>query len=594
MKARLYYYLIEKKHLVCFIKRIIYIVCFLICTYIDQIVGSATGYIQNGYRNYSAVIIAIIILSSYKIVEFKKIRYMIWCLLYIFLAFLSYEVLLENTSNHITVFANLWFVFFVGLILFQQKKSFILKKNSSRINGICYNIFFIMTFLMVLIRSDCIWTITFLSISLLLYLTDFKEEDLNNLFAGMLDGIIIGFFVIQIQAWKFRPYDILRYHGMYAHPNMNALFYLCVFCALLCKWYMLKLKNKNILLQIPYIIMSGFVISTMFYTGSRTAFITFIIIFIIFLFFQLIWIQKWKILKTLISALLLSVSIVVCILPTYWLIRYVPAYFNDPLYFESDIPQIDKKVQKNDDIYSDKYIELGRAADVMFERYLWFLDDETAEYIEGFIRDFPESINISLKVDAATLDTVNVGYVEPGSDKEHPLELSGEFGEGSYDVRIDIYKYFWNKVELIGNKNNPIGVWTSKTNYAGHCHNLFLQIAYDFGIIVGVIFILLIVMIYIRIIIGLVKERSPDNYFRLFVATMYITLFVVFGMFEIDWRYGQLSFTMFFVVQYVIHHKMPEPEAVAETAPVEVGQYVVPGKGGFKELVVVDLDAEEE
>ncbi|MBR4085151.1 MAG: hypothetical protein IKK33_12810 [Lachnospiraceae bacterium] len=594
MKYLLYNYFIRLEYLENLVKRLIYIGCFICFCYFDQIVGSANGYIQNGYRNYIPVLLCVITLTSYKVKDFLKVKYLIWCLIYILSCFLTYDWIFEQVDNKISLKANLLLVGIVILICIRMYEYYFKEKNKLYINWTTLIVFAIMTVLMMVFRLDLVWTVTLLFVCLLLYFTDFKETGLNNLFSGMLDGIIIGFFLIQVQAWMYRPYDILRYHGMYSHPNMNALFYLCVLVALLSKWYMLRVNHKSLFLCIPYIILSGIVISTMFYTGARSAFVTFLVLTAVFLLFQMFIDSTWRLLKALISGFVLFVSVVICMLPSYWMIRYIPVYFNNPLYFEADMAQMHKKVQKNEDIHSDKYIELSEAVDVMFERYLWFLDTETAEYIEGFIRDFPESFNITIQADAATLDTMIGKQVAPGTDKEHPLVLSGENGEGVYNVRIDIYKYFWDKVGLVGDKNNPTGVWTSKWNYAGHTHNLFLQIAYDFGIIVGVIFILLIVMIYIRIIIGLVKERSPDNYFRLFVATMYITLFVVFGMFEIDWRYGQLSFTMFFVVQYVIHHKMPEPEAVAETAPVEVGQYVVPGKGGFKELVVVDLDAEEE
>lgn len=100
--------------------------------------------------------------------------------------------------------------------------------------------------------------------------------------------------------------------------------------------------------------------------------------------------------------------------------------------------------------------------------------------------------------------------------------------------------------------------------------NLFLQIAYDFGIIIGIMFIIVVLMFYIIILVGLVKRRSGSWYYRLIVATMYTTLFVVFGMFEMDWTYGQLPFTMFFVVQYIVYHKASErlqPEPKQEKLP---------------------------
>lgn len=93
---------------------------------------------------------------------------------------------------------------------------------------------------MAVIRSDYAWPKALLGAFLCFYLIDFREKDLNNLFSGMAEGIILGFFIIQVKAWMYRPYDMFgnmlsRYSGMYSHPNMNALLYLCTYSAVLCK-----------------------------------------------------------------------------------------------------------------------------------------------------------------------------------------------------------------------------------------------------------------------------------------------------------------------------------------------------------------------
>lgn len=586
-------YFIYQNKLEQYIKKIFYIVIFVKLCFIDLVVGSATGYIQIGYKSYIPIICIFIILLSFRIYDYLKLKYLILVIAYFFSSLSIYNGLVEKVSNHISLKANILLVFLLIILGIRIFDCYYFEKRKPSMRRDVFFVFLIMTILMILIRPDFIWPYTFLSIMIFFYLTEYSENELNNLFCSMLDGIIIGFIIIQIQAWMYRPYDTVRYYGMYAHPNMNALFYLCAYCATLAKWYYMKLNKKNILIRIIPLMLSGLIIATMFFTGGRAAFIAFIVLTFVFFVFILISPKERTAKDCILSAILLFLSICALLLPSYWLLRYIPGYINEPLYLEQDIGREKWKVTKNESIYSEKYTELNEAADEMFERYLWFLDDELAEYIEEFIRDFPESLDISIKADAATIDEGTVNYIEPGSDKDHPLELTGKHGEGTYDVRIDIYKYFWNKVELIGNKNNPIGVWTSKNNFAGHCHNLFLQMAYDFGIIVGVVFILLILLIYIRIIIGLIKERTSDNYFRLFVATMYITLFVVFGMFEVDWRYGQLSFTMFFVVQYVIHHKASDKTVMEEISSMGTGQYIVPEKGRFKGLVVMDLDAEE-
>ena len=45
---------------------------------------------------------------------------------------------------------------------------------------------------------------------------------------GMVDGTIISFFMLQIFAYGFRPYDVVRYIGAFSNSNITALHYLLV------------------------------------------------------------------------------------------------------------------------------------------------------------------------------------------------------------------------------------------------------------------------------------------------------------------------------------------------------------------------------
>ena len=92
--------------------------------------------------------------------------------------------------------------------------------------------------------------------------------------------------------------------------------------------------------------------------------------------------------------------------------------------------------------------------------------------------------------------------------------------------------------------------------FASHCHNVFLQMAYDFGIIVGILFITVFMLSYLYNAIRFFKEKTTENHFRIFVTVGYITIFAAFGMFEIDWMYGQLPFALFWLMQYGLVHKV--------------------------------------
>ncbi len=588
----LYDYFIAKKKLQYLIKRIIYILCMVCLCQVDQIAGSGTYETILGVKNRTLLVVGIIILTAYDWKDFIKLPYFIWIVIYGLYALLSFSGWKEVVENEALLRINLWIAGLYGMLLIRLVYKFVVERQKLQVRLIPFIVCVLMLLCMVFIRTDYDWPKAILMICIFLFLTDFKEKDLNNLYCGILDGIIIGFLVIQIQAWMYRPYDKVRYEGMYTHPNLNALFYLCAYWASLGKWYFLKLKQTNVFLRIPFILLAGLIIGTMFYTGGRASFIAAVVMTFIFLVFQSLSRQKWKVMEFILDGFLVMAAIGMCILPAFWLIRYIPMYVREPLYFAADeINGLDKKVQKHDQNDSEKYIEFDEAVSKMFDRYLWFLDDTTAETIERFIRDLPESLNISIKVDAAELDYIvrfkPTAIIEPGSDKYHSLGMSNE--DAVYNSRKEIYKYYLNKLKWIGDENNIQGVWVLEWYYASHCHNVFLQFAYDFGIIIGVVFILFVLISYITVLIGLIKRRTGQNYFRLFVCVGYTTLFVVFGMLEIDWAYGQLPFTLFWIVQYVIVHKEPEKVSVGrKVAPIQV-ELSVKEDG----LEILDLDYED-
>jgi len=540
------------------IKRIVYIFCFYGLCSLDQIAGSAVPYVLHGAKHYTGVFVAVIILTAYKLRDFKKLPYLIWIAVYICISLLLYNPLTEIIDNEIALVANLIGIGLYGIIIIRMIYLFAIEKRRPNVKKVPFCICSIMLLVMTIIRTDFDWPLLILLISVSFYLTDFDKRDLQNLFCGILDGLILGFIVIQGQALMHRPYDKVRYEGYYAQPSLNALFYLCAYYAALGKCYLLKLQKRNIFLRFIYIILAGFIAATMLFTGSRAAFITSIVLTLLFLVFQMVSSAKHKLGVLVTNGLLIFASIVTCILPTYWLIRYIPVRVNEPVYFLADeFSGLEHKVQKNDPNDSDKYVELGEAVDLMFERYLWFLDDEVVEQIEDFIRNFPDKLSLSLQVNAAEYeeDIESDESIEPGADREHPLVWSGEEGEGAYDVRIDIYRYFVKKLKLIGEKDAVQGVWITKDFLASHCHNVFLQMAYDFGIIVGVIFIAIVLMSYIYSVNSLFKNHTVENHYQKFVAIGYTTIFVIFGTFEIDWLFGQLAFILFFLMLYVMVHE---------------------------------------
>lgn len=572
-------------------RRLIYVVCFMGLCFIDQIMGTAPGQIQFAYKNYTGIIIAVIILSAYRIKDFIKIPYLVWLIVFFCGRYFVLNSFGEESLNIGELQTNLWGIGIYGIVFIRFLYDFVVEKKKPRMNWQASGFCFLMLLAMVVIRTDYAWPKALLGAFVSFYLTDFDENDLKNIFAGMMDGIILGFLIIQGQAWLHRPYDEVKYLGMYCHHNANGLFYVCVYCAVLSKWYFLKGKKYNNLFRLPYILLTGIIIGTSLFTGSRTTFITLMVLTIVFLLFQFISVKRRRIVECLLDVAVIGVTALLCILPSYYMIRYIPAYIDEPIYFDTNkLKTPEKKILKGDPIDSEKYVEFDEAIEGLFGRYLWFQGKEGADESAEKFKDWLKKMGIILEVEASGYIEGDEVYIEPGSDKWHPLIKTLKDDFAAYDVRLDIYKHFWGKLQLIGEKNNVQGVWIHSKCFAAHCHNVFLQMAYDFGIIVGIMFIIIVVMLYNKVIFGLMERKDPDWYYRLFVVAIFTTAFVVFGQFEQVWRYGQLPFTMFFIVQYVLYHKDTE-ELEKMTDNVNRNLSVVQSDDSeIDDLEIVDLD----
>ncbi len=550
-------------------KRIIYILGFVCLVLIDAIMGSETGGVRHGMKNYTGVVLGLVILTAYRMKDFLKLPYLLWTVVF----FIGRAEILQwveaNYWEHMVLRVNtaLWAAGVYGLVVIRMLYLYIAEREKPKMNWPMFAVWLFTMVWMVVVQPETTWQLSILLYFAPFYLTNFKEKDLNNLYTGLAEGIIIGFLIVQGYALMHRPYDIVRYPGANLNGNMNALYYCGVYSALLCKWYQMKLRRRHAFLRIPFILLAGVVVSLTVFTGGRTALITEVLVTLIFLLFQALARKRRKILEFLLDGVILCGVILLCFEPSFQLVRYLPAIVDEPRYVDGE--DIEKKIQQGDPIDDEKYVEFEEMLEENFGRMLWFLESEEEETEEVSKGDFNLLwlLGPSLKVEA-TNRTVKVPeewyevywypedtmFMEPGCDSRHPILLPEE-RDDPVKVRMAIWQYYFKELNLTGVREETGGPWITRTAQAIHAHNFFLQMAYEFGWPVGVLLIFLSIQLYNKALFGIVERKSGAWYYRLFVTLSYATVMVVFGMLEMNWVFGYLSFTMFFLVQYVLYHR---------------------------------------
>lgn len=168
----------------------------------------------------------------------------------------------------------------------------------------------------------------------------------SSVLNGIIDGLCIGFFVIQGYAWMHRPYNFsqIRYTGISNACTEMSLIYLVYFAAWIIRYVQNARKKPNVWNVIGRVFcwfMATFVMALEYLTGSRSAVLAMILMTVIATAVRHMYIQqKWW--KNLIGFVLWPINCVcvgvisLALFPTaYASVRYLPAYFNAPDYVDS-------------------------------------------------------------------------------------------------------------------------------------------------------------------------------------------------------------------------------------------------------------------
>lgn len=548
-------------------RRLVYIACFAWLIYLDHIIGSAGGDLQQGLKFYTGVVLSIIILTAYRIKDFIKIPYAVWVILFFVLRPVFTEWVAATDTFAARVDAKVWNIGFWGLIVIRMIYQYVAEKKKPNMKWPFFAVLLAMMLGMVLSINDEDWYLWFFPVILCFYLTNYTQKQLNTLFSGMVEGIILGFIFIQWQALLYRPYDELRYEGLYANCNMNALFYIISYLAVLGKWYLMKLKRRPFILMVPFILLGGAIWALTVFTMCRTALIAMAIFTVLFVVFQVISRRRRKLLELVINTGLIVLAIFLMFKPTYNVVRYVPAYVNEPLYLGGE--DENQKVQADEAFDSEKYIEYEEMLEGAFGRM-----DELKNIFGGGADKtlnmlFPAlQVNASENAGTEESEEREISELEKqllwewsGRLKEYPMLTDPDDFTDSVKIRQGIYECYMRHMNFKGHTMAENGVWVTPEYFAGHAHNIWIQFNYDHGWIVGILFIAVIGLTAFCIVRGLIRHRQGAYYYRTFIVSGIIVTILSFGMFEMCWIYGQIALLLLFMAFRVMCHR-DEPKSM--------------------------------
>ena len=553
------------------LKKFVYMLCFAFLCLIDQRIKTGSGLdgVIESFRDLTYIVVAILVLSHYRLQDFKKywFLYVEWVIFSIIGGCLfawkgEAVVMFPNDRVVLAVNLLLW-----GIVLIQTVAGiFLEKRRPDFIRNPFACVWLLMMAGMCILRKDIYWPEAYLMAFGIFYLTDYSEEERQLLFQGMLNGIILGFFLMQGWCFVFRPYDIVRYSGVYSNGNHNVVFYLIVLAAVCTKLlYAYRCRGSGVkpseadaadvgscigrqignacriflqvVVRIGYWFLAGAVLDLIVLTIGRTGYlVAVVLVFLAALLRYRVAARRWF----LILPSLVKFPVV------FEAVRYLPPVFHHPVWFWGEWNE--DRVQSWQPWDSENYTE--------FEDLMKMID-----YRVGQIIEIPEISRVTEGALLANGDASAVAKELPPKPS-YVTELQWEryqemLAEGyaidiqelqaagnkySILVRYHIYRYYIHHLNWTGNPADEQGFQMLPTHWIGHAHNIYLQWGTDFGIPVMVLFIILILWTIGHLIRRFHVTRDPQY-------AGYLLFFLVpclFGMLEFCWGAGSLPIALMF------------------------------------------------
>ncbi len=499
--------------------RLWYMLCFALLGLIDQRRGSAPGHIQIAFADLTGIVMAGILLPSLDLKRFYKRVYVIWTF---FAFFGGAAAIVWGWRNY--VYREQWAVGIVNIIVWVyifiyiicERKEVKLRQRIRQPFFLCMCLMFLLMFFS---AHEGLEPVCYLAIFTGLHLIRIPERKRSDFFQGMLNGIILWFFVQQTIAFGFRPYDYVRYRGLYSGETQNGMFYMIVYCAFLCKWLWLRENGKKRWLNGLCFFMSAACVSFTLYSGGRAPLLGIgVATAAAYIWHDLVC--KKSFYRLLSHGALLLLCIAVSFPLVYGGIRYFPTVLRHPIWFEGEYDEL-RSVRSFDPPDSDRYISFERAVEKNLGRILSLLGVnpwEQKEHVNSPVR--------GMKVLAAEPE-------DPGSSPDNPFLLPDTDFDSSVDVRKVIYTYYFRHLNMWGHSRAEAEFYALPGLVVYHTHNLFLQMAYDYGIPAGLLFI----GIYFYSIFCTVRFGTWEKKTVLF----FLLAILAFGFFEMALWPGQIT-----------------------------------------------------
>ncbi len=522
-----------------FRKRTLYMLCFIAFMVIDWTRGSQVGSTWAWTVNMTGVVMAVILFSAYQLKDFLKPVYLIYSAAGIAALPLSYywwtihqEMIYRDKL--LSAVLNVWLL---GIFVLKMFFDVFVYRAEKLHFGKLEILAAAMLLWMLFSRNEDIWPLWYLVMFGLFYHTEYGKEEKQALQQGMLDGIIVSFFLLQGAAFIFRPFDSPneRYNGIYGNCNINALFYGIVWVAFLIKLFLVRKENGKKWKEVLCFLFAAIVVAFAVLTVSKTAWIAMFITGIVYIIFADFHELEYKTGKMIRQLLVYFLVAAVCIPVTYGAVRYIPPVFHHPIWYEGEYSEA--KVHSFDAWDSEKYVS--------WEEFSYAISSRIVPLFRLIFGS--EQAGISIVHAQEEAGTLALGGEIYSSEDEFTYEYATVTGRLSY------WEYYLKNGNLWGHSNTE-GHDFMEWIYVWHAQNMFVQFWYYYGIPSAILFLILGIALLIQSIKAVLRKKEGA-----LITLLYLILFGLFGLFEATWYTGEMILLLaFFTPKFLQDEKLEE------------------------------------
>ena len=387
---------------------------------------------------------------------------------------------------------TVWIGILLGLIVIRTLIG-LFRKKLSRPAYLYTGLLALFFALIIIFRNGRWWTVAMVVSFTLFYLNYGMWEHKERMLVNIVRGVVFQFVLATRYCLLHRPYVTFR-NARYTHifhtVTITASYLTMVECVAIVMLLAKLVKSRKWKDIWKEMVFFGVVSSYMIFTMARTAYLA---VFITALFALIIMAAgkgRVRLLNLCKNVGLMILAVLVTLPVTFTLQRNVPALVSEPYLYEIEYSMYcPDDVMRGRNLDSKNFMRVGRFIDVFCEK-IFSIPEGTFD-VYGEQEEYRRTHNIAQieqeKITEEEELIASLNYEPEALDPEEEL-IQDSQKEDYTNGRIDIFRSYIEQLNMTGHEE--MGALLQNGEIATHAHNIYLQVAYDHGIFVGILFVL--------------------------------------------------------------------------------------------------------